>query len=163
MKKVFVIFLLLFTACSHIKKAQNNPLSPLVPAIVIPTKLTTFTGDTVQYLQKSILDKKEKYIGKLLYHLLDDLELNVQSYIPGFTSRNRFISPDLTLSFYNRQETTNNLANNKRPADLIIIWETPLIMENDDNIERISKGEWTKEAKEYYSQQIVKDILTTKY
>jgi hypothetical protein len=163
MKKVFAIFLLLFTACSHIKKAQNNQLSPLVPAIVIPTKLTTFTGDTVQYLQKSILDKKEKYVGKLLYHLLDDLELNVQSYIPGFTSNNSFLSPDLTLSFYSRQVRTNNLGDNKRPAELIIIWETPLVRENDKKILRISKGEWSKEAKEYYSQQIVKDILTNKY
>jgi len=163
MKKVFAILLLLFISCSHIKKTQNHHLSPLVPTIVMPTKLTTFTGDTVQYVQKSILDKKEKYIGKLLYHLLDDLELNVQSYIPGFTSSNRFISPDLTLSFYNRQETTNNLFENKKPADLIIIWETPLIANEDDKILRISNGEWTKEAKEYYSQQIVKDILTTKY
>ena len=163
MKIAFAIFLFLFTACSQIKRTQNNQLSPLVPTIVIPTKIATFTGDTIQYLQKSILDKKEKYTGKLLFHLLDDLELEVLSYYPGFTSSNKFISPDLTLSFYNSQETTNNLAHDKRPANLIIIWETPLVRENDKKILRISKGEWTKEAKEYYSQQIVKDILTIKY
>ncbi|MBD0726713.1 hypothetical protein B6A10_16200 [Flavobacterium sp. L1I52] len=164
--KLFIPFLItLLLGCKSV--TTRNSISSNTKTVPKYKKLNTFKGttnDTLAYMRTSIISRKNKYIGKELNVLLNDLELPINNYAIG-TSRavGKDKSHSISLYFY-----PNNVVNLKRenridPVILHIYWETPLPKEMVLPILSKSKGIWTNDEKEYYGKQIIKDIGLTDY
>jgi hypothetical protein len=164
MKTYIPIILMLILGCKSIKTTNDNVQNSnnYIPKY---QKLSTFKGnanDTLTYVRTSIIGRKNKYIGKELNVLLNDLELPVRTYLIGLSNK-KGLSPSLTLEFYPRNVMEIKRQNKIDPVILVIEWEKPLPLSIADSLMVKNKAIWTKEEKEYFGKQKVKDIVLTDY
>jgi len=117
-----------------------------------------FKGDTVQYLTYNFINNKKKYIGKTFDTLLANLEMRVKSCTNGSTPNDKRISPNLSICFYDFDESLYRGANNLRYFDLTVDWQTPPQMDDVDKLTRKYKGNWNKAYQEFFKNLIIKDI-----
>lgn len=108
--------------------------------------------DTMQYVAREIIGKKQFYVGKPLQVLLDSLQLPVKAYLFGAVPINRFISNDLSLSFVNASETGKRIMNDLKPVILTVTWQTPVPLDTVIALNRKTQGEWTPETNAYFSK-----------
>jgi len=161
MKKIFFILLIIFCSCkskqeilgtkhltTNVSKYNNPNYKPL----------NKFEGDTLKYLQTNfLLVNKDFYKGKPLSLLLNDLEIDVKAY-SGASGRDLNFQESLILSFYSRKQEKIKIQEKKNPLVLIIEWEVQLPQQKIVELLRKNDARWTEEEKNYYGQQIIKDI-----
>ncbi|MBK0383564.1 hypothetical protein I5M32_11405 [Pedobacter sp. SD-b] len=152
MKKYIVIIIsMAICACSTLKQQPSNTKQQKY------IKLEKFKGDTLKFIQTSILNRKEFYKGKELNVLLKDLAIPIKRYTTGQSFRPKNQSPDISLYFYNDTEKDLKIAKKKDPIIVTVVWQTPL--NTSDVISLIRKyPNWTPEIQEYFGKQIVKDV-----
>jgi len=153
-KKQFIIILFFISTYCCAQKDSSKQSNSIF--------IHHFKSDTAKYIQY-IIANKERYIGKNLIVLLRELELNILSYTYSGNFSNKNYSNWITLWFYEGKKISYLRNLNQKPTNLIIIWKEPLSSKKDNQILKNSKGNWTQEAKDYYSWPIVKDITTTNY
>jgi hypothetical protein len=165
MKTYIPLLLLLLIGCKSVPTTPTISISGTTTTVPKYRKLNTFRGttnDTLAYVRTSIIDRKDKYIGKELNILLNDLELPINRYRIGSSSV-RGISPGISFYFY-----PDNVVELKRqaridPVIFNIVWEQPLPKDIVLPMKIRNKNIWTSEEKEYYGKQIIKDIVLTDY
>ncbi|MBK0383565.1 hypothetical protein I5M32_11410 [Pedobacter sp. SD-b] len=152
MNKLLIILLLSLTACSTLKQqSSNNKQQKYI-------KLEKFKGDTLSFVQNSILNRKEFYKGKELNVLLKDLAIPIVHYTTGVTFRHKDQSPHISLYPYNDTEKDKKITKKEDPIIITIVWQTPLRTSYVDSLSIRNKSNWTPEVQEYFGKQIVKDI-----
>jgi hypothetical protein len=118
--------------------------------------------DTLNYI-KTFVDNKQNYINKEASVLLNDINMPVLSYITSGSDADRTISPSITISFLSRKESSIRAFKKPLSAEklffLVIDWKTPLKIDDVNSLKLLSKGEWLNGEKEFFSKQIVGDIL----
>lgn len=154
--RIFIILTLSFLAsCGGLKKSSGT-----LPGGNIPPK--AFTGDTLSYVQTSIIDKKDVFIGRQLKVLLDSLEIPVKSYLISITHK-KIISPGLTLSFYNKSESSQKHHKGEKFVKIHIDWMNPVPKDSVNVLFDKSKGEWLEAERNYYGRQRIRDVQLFKY
>ncbi len=88
--------------------------------------------------------------------------INTLTYLIGLSNK-KGLSPSLTLEFYPRNVMEIKRQNKIDPVILVIEWEKPLPLSIADSLMVKNKAIWTKEEKEYFGKQKVKDIVLTDY
>lgn len=162
MKKILFLVITVLVAC----KSEQRFKSTVKEEIGIVSKynnpnyktLEELKGDTLKYLQINFLSHKKFYIGKPLNVLLNDLEIDVKKYANGSGAKNINLSPYISLGFYSRNQERKKIEEKQDPLVLNIEWEVPLPDEKNVELLRKNKGQWTEEEKNYYGQNIVKEI-----
>ena len=143
---MFTVVLGLLTACSVVKPMKNKSYS----------SFKKFNNDTLQYVKFNFYERKNLYIGKELNVLLSDFEMPVKSYT------SHFLYNDLTgmsiSVFESNIERMKNISTHKKSHNIIIVFEKSIPFENVSTMLRKNEGNWTKDEKEFFGKQIVKDI-----
>lgn len=161
MKNILFILLILLGACKSrqqindsikekqiIKKDSNSHFQPL----------NTFKGDTLKYIKINLLKYQDYYKGKPLNVLLNDLELQVNYYYVTTSAKNKNVSSSLAISYYSMSRAKEKIANKESLSLIVIKWETPLPTEKVHELLRKNNRKWTEDEKNYYGQQIIKEI-----
>jgi len=178
MKKYLIIILTLLSACSVLRKPEttvtanqninnmtlNNPDTKAAESqsnSYVP--LQNFKGDTLGYVQQNFIDKKQKYIGKDLNALLNDVEIPIKSFLYGDSEINNNISPDVILQFYTSRQSSLRLDRPDKPVNIIITWSSPLPIISAIDLWHQHSGAWTEAERLYFGKQIIGDIQTTKW
>jgi hypothetical protein len=126
------------------------------------TKLKHFDGDTLQYVTRNFVNRKDKYIGKKLKELLKDVELPILYYNFGSSFRGSKKIPYLSLFFFSKTEVWKKMDEPISTSNIIIEWSNGGLPEDQVfNLGRRNKGNWDLEAIDYYGDQIIADILTS--
>ena len=125
--------------------------------------LQNFKSDTLGYVQHNFIDNKQKYIGKVLNTLLNDVEIPIKSFIPGDSEINNRIIPLIYLQFYTFNQASQRKDTPKKPVNIIIEWSHPLPFDSVFGLVRRNKFSWTEEERKYFGKQIIGNILTTKW
>jgi hypothetical protein len=160
MKKIFFILLIVLISCKSKQEILDSKQETNVSKYNNPNykSLQKFEGDTLKYLQTNfLLTNKDFYKGKPLSILLNDLEVEVKAY-SGASGWDLNFKESLILSFYSRKQEKIKIKEKKNPLVLTIDWEVPLPQEKVVELLRKNQGRWTEEEKNYYGQQIIKDI-----
>jgi hypothetical protein len=150
---------LLFIACSYKKHASS--VNSLKTGKY--TKLKHFEGDTLQYVTRNFVNRKDKYIGKKLKELLKDVEIPILSFVYGSSIRGLGKIPSLILYFYPDSEISRKRDQYEKPSSIIIKWRVGLPADKVVKLGRKNKGKWDPEAMDYYGEQIIGDVLTSKW
>jgi hypothetical protein len=153
MKKILIIttVILLIIGCKTGKIAKYKPLS-------------SFKGDTIRFLQKSILDRKAYYIGKALNVFLSDLNIPIVNHTTTKIFSNRFITPGIGLQFYSYKEQSRRIKNKIDPIDIEITWVKPMSKAKCDSVlKKDNYARWATNAKEFYGKQIIGDLNLSKF
>ena len=154
---ILVVVLVYLVSC---RTTKMNPINNKEGANK-DTSIVTYPQiitDTLVYA-KSIVANKNKYINKPFSVLLNDLKISIKAYSPDIGG-NRYISTSITFFF------VNTAAKYKEPDQKLvylgIVWQKALL--NSDMITAIStksnnRGDWGPIEEEYFSNQIVGDII----
>jgi len=157
---IIILFIILIYGCACNKR--NN-----LEKIKLENKQTLkdFKGDTLSYVQTKILDRKEYYIGKKFEVLLSDLNIPIKNFMYHRNHNDIKKISYTDFEIYNGYETSNKLEKGEIPVNIIIAWQTPLVADELEKliIDRTKRGAWTPEKEAYFKNQIVGDVLTTKY
>ena len=125
--------------------------------------LKEFKGDTLAFVQQSILARKDYYIGKELNVFLKDLQIPIIYYSFNAAPVNIYKVYDTALDIRNYKEEQEKLRNFNDPISLVIRWTPPLDANALDFVPRNKRGVWSKEVEAYLGKQIVGDIVKTDY
>ncbi|OOV19565.1 hypothetical protein [Flavobacterium sp. LM4] len=161
MKKILFMLFTVLVACKS--KQEIRPLEKENIIAISKDKnpnyktLKEFQGDTLKYLETNFLQNRDFYKGKPLDILLNDLEIDIQ-YCSNSYGSNLYLSNGLSLNFHTRTEKRVKIKDKKNPLVLTIDWETPLPQEKIIELLRKNNGQWTEEEKNYYGQNIIKEI-----
>jgi hypothetical protein len=122
----------------------------------------SLVADTAAYI-KSMVNNKDKYIGKPLGLLLDDLKIPPKSYFIEYSRQNVKIVPSIEIFFDDEKTTSRKIENIDgldNPVILQIIWQPPVLSSNAREVRQknSSNGNWQAPEQEFYSKQIVCDI-----
>jgi hypothetical protein len=156
--KVYILcsFIIVLINCSTSKSAGNNP-NPMVMV-----KKDSIITDTMYYVQTEFIAKKQKYINKPLDSILNDLKIDIKSYIPGSAHNNKYITPNISLSFCTKNETNyrSALPGVIKPVIVWVAWQNPLPKDSVHNllVKSIDPGDWGVAERKYFGKQIVKDF-----
>ncbi|MBD0726728.1 hypothetical protein B6A10_16290 [Flavobacterium sp. L1I52] len=157
---IIILFIILIYGCACNKRDNLEKIK-----LENKQTLKDFKRDTLLYVQTKILDRKEHYIGKKFEVLLSDLNIPIKHFLysPDFNNIKRVSST--IFEIYNGYETSNKLEKGEIPVNIIIAWQTPLVADELEKliIDRTKRGAWTPEKEAYFKNQIVGDVLTTKY
>jgi hypothetical protein len=162
MKNLILLMMILFiSACSIYKGGNQNVEST---KLMRYKPLEKFKGDTLAFVQQSILDRKQYYIGKELGVLLKDLGIPIVSFSFFPAHSNVFKVYDTALDIRSFREREKKLENNEDPIIFAIRWNPPLDAHALDSLpKRKYNGEWTPEVEAYLSKQIIGDIVKTDF
>ncbi|MFD1258554.1 hypothetical protein ACFQ3S_17240 [Mucilaginibacter terrae] len=165
MKYKLILLFALFISCKTIKKdgpidviVKTVPRIKPVPKGPVPAykPLSTYNGDTLNYVKQNFIDRRAAYIDKPLSILLKDLELTVKDFSSGSAGVNPNEDIVLSLEFYSYLQKKSKIAAKTTPSTIIINWKTPLPV--TETIPFIKKGKWSDEAQAYFGKQLVADI-----
>ena len=117
------------------------------PSSLLQQRPDTTIIDTMNYIMTDFVNKKANYIGKPFSTLLNDLKINIDSYVFGVAPNNRTISPDLSVSFLsvNQEFLARQTAN--KPTVLWVKWAIPASMNSAYSILKRSKGNGPQQSK----------------
>jgi hypothetical protein len=169
--KVYILcsFIIVLINCSTTKSAGNN-LNSRVQESNNPNpmvKKDSIITDTLHYVQAEFIDKKQKYINKPLDSILNDLKLDIKSYVSSSAHNNRYIVPAISLSFCLKNETSYRTAapGAIRPITIWVAWQNPLPKDSVHNllVKNIIPGDWGLAERAYFGKQIVKDFGIDNY
>jgi hypothetical protein len=152
MKKTLIITtaILLIAGCKTGKIGKYKPIGH-------------FKGDTIKFLQKSILDRKAYYIGKELDVFLNDLNIPIVNNTTIRTNK-KFISPGVYLQIYSKTEQNLRKKNNIDPINFIVTWTQPMLIAKSDSVRKKDNDlPWATNAKEFYGKQIIGDLNLSKF
>jgi len=124
--------------------------------------LLRYKGDTLGYVEHNFINNKQKYVGKNLNTLLNDLEIPIKSFIPNISYLTNDDVPSVYLQFFPLKEASRRKHTVKRPVDIIIKWANTLPMDTVFLLGRKNNYSWTDEERKYFGKQIIGDVLTTK-
>lgn len=162
MRKILFTLLILLVSCKSeqmtkptVKEKINSVSKHKNPNY---TELREFKGDTLKYLQSNFLKNQNFYIGKKFSTVLNDLELDVKFYYYGQGGDRLDKCVNFSINFYDRNQKSKKLNENKDPLVLYVVWEVPLPLAKTDELLRKNKAQWTEEEREYYGQQTIKEI-----
>jgi hypothetical protein len=155
----FILVASLFIACSSKRYASRGTSLKTGKYI----RLKRFEGDTLQYVTRNFVNRKDKYIGKKLKELLKDVELPIRCYLFSTSVREPGKILSLSLFLYSRSEVSRRIDQGISPSSIIIKWNTPLPEKRVFELVRKNKGEWTAEAVDYYGEQVIGDVITENY
>ena len=167
MKNLFLIFLIFLVGCATKKEKKihaMNGVNTEETEVLMPYKpLKEFNGDTLAFVQQSILDRKEYYVGKELNVLLKDLQIPIKYYSFYPAPVNIYKVYDTYLTIRNYKEEDDYVSKGKDPISLAIRWTPPLDANALDFVPKKEKGVWSKKVQDYLGKQIVGDIVKTDY
>ena len=140
---ISVILLLLLGGCISKKKQvtlskSKDSIQKSDSSTYRPLKL--FKGDTLAFVQESILNRKDYYIGKELRVFLTDLSIPIKVYTYGKNPNNIYVSNYLSLLVNNYFQQNAKLAKGEDPIDLVIVWKNPINYEELEKISKENKG-----------------------
>ena len=141
---------------SKLSGNQDNKFMPLIE----------FKGDTLGYVQHNFIDNnKQKYIGKELNALLNDVEIPIKSYLPCYSEPDPSIVLGLFLQFHTLKQADHMANSNSttKPVNIIIICSPPFKRDSVAALWTKSNGEWLDAERKYYGKQIIGDVMTTKW
>jgi hypothetical protein len=159
MKKYFPIVIVLFAF--HSQKNIHpgvNIKEPLPLSQNNGASVKEVGNDTLDYLTKKFVDRKNLYINKELNVLLNDLSIPVKQYYYSTNFKKANISESVGLVFYNRSEIDQKHQQHANPMIINIIWKTPLPLTDGFDAFTVAHCAWTEEVKNYYGKQIAGDI-----
>jgi hypothetical protein len=139
-----------------IPEITGNPIAAYKPLI-------SFNGDTTQYVLQSIIDRKEAYIQKELAVLLNDFEIPVKFYSPHSGPNNLEAYTHLYLKVFNPIDEKRREMKNENPLILLVTFKIPVV---DNRILPLfvkTQGQWTNEAKGFFSTQVISNIQLVEY
>jgi hypothetical protein len=146
----FLIALTLFVGCISIKNTSHNKTEKY-------REFKKFKGDSTNYLTYNFINNKEKYIGKKMDVLFNDLEFEVKSYIYIPPFNNMYYVDCIMISFYNDQETTNRIGHKKKIDMLVIKLENPIPVDLVYKLNNDS-SDWSKTHYAFFGDKIVKNV-----
>ena len=149
MKKLYFLVLVAIIGCATAKQSKTGGSQS--------KSFSQFKGDSLNYLTNNFIDNKQKYIGKKLNVLLNDLEFEVKSYIPQTSNSNINMYSGIYLSFYNSDNTTISITQNRKMFNLSITWENMVPRKEMDKLMLEDKNDWDKKLKKFFGQHIVGD------
>jgi len=123
--------------------------------------LKMFKGDTLGYVQHNFIDNKEKYIGKDLNTLLNDLEIPVKSFMPHITPLNNESIPSIYLQFQSFNDARIRNDSRNKAVNIIIEWFHPVPLDSVLRLSFINKKAWTVEERNFFGRKIIGNILRT--
>ena len=144
MKIYLIILLASLTACSSIN-TSNRIAKNKIPKY---KALEKYKGDTLAFVQQSILNRKQYYIGKELGVLLKDLSIPISVYsfsnIPNDINSSNHIILNINNYFVQR----NKLEKQEDPITLAIKWDKNIDYNEFDAISRKNKYQWLQRCSE---------------
>lgn len=154
---------IIIAGCVAKKTTQTNgpEKSSTIQSRDIPIKPTfaDFKNDTLQYLQKVIIDNKAKYVNKELSVLLSDLPLPVKTWMTSPMAKNRNATDHISLLFYDYQVYSNLERQNQYPAIVSIAWAKPIPVDTVHILGKKHKFAWKDDEVNFFGKQIVGDIV----
>lgn len=155
MKPTLIILSVLLLGCNTYRNATLKSPTRSVGYLSIKE----LKGDTLSYLNKNFIDNKSNYIGKELNVLLNDLELKIEDCYPSIVPNNRYITPELSLSFETITSAYLKEKNGKKTCRLHIVFEKPM---QSDTVHQFMRETnyygWTDSHKRFFGNQIIKDV-----
>ena len=154
MKNLTLILLLLVVGCASRKERKKEFKSSInihKSNIVIDSSksfkpLQEFKGDTLAFIQESILNRKEHYIGKELNVLLTDLTIPIKLYSFTMSQNNIYVSNYLSLMLNNYFQQDLKIAKGEDPINLVIVWKNPVNFKDFEKISKNNNYKWTNEV-----------------
>lgn len=126
------------------------------------TPLNKFQSDSSKYLYDNFIKNKKYYIDRKLELVLNNLELPVQNYLVSLSNNNLNESNAITLILTDEKVFFSN-KEKKKYILLNITWKIPINGKQAFDLLEKSKTQWNNSAKEFYKNNIVKDINMVNY
>ena len=173
MKIYIFIFVILFSACSALRKSNETKTSDRSNKLAITTRsdnpllymqsdtlvrLSRYKGDTSEYIRHNFIENKQKYIGKELNTLLKDLEIPIKSYRPVIPWNSNDSIPSIHLYFHSFKDVSTMYNNRQNPRFIIIVWKHSLPFDSIMKRGGLNKFAWTIDDKIYFGKQIIRDV-----
>ncbi|RYE24911.1 MAG: hypothetical protein EOP45_05305 [Sphingobacteriaceae bacterium] len=155
MKNFILILLVIIVSCKTLRKHKTEKL-PYRPLI-------SFDKDTASYIKYNFIERKQAYLNKNINVLIEDTEVPVKYYTDGGSAKYVDSIPYIYLKFYRADVTDRKIIEKKDPTILVIHLVTSLSTNVTGPLLRKIHGVWTKEAKEFYGEQKIKDIEIVNY
>ena len=108
------------------------------------------------------MNQKARYINQPLSALLHDLELAPRSYMTAADFTNRYVTPGITISFYDANKSREMIVNQTAPVVIIVSFATPPPTDSTTALLKSGAGEWRNAEDVYYGKQVIKDITMSK-
>ena len=149
MKKLILILItFVFIGCKSSDPCQEK--------IKDYKSLESFKNDTLLFLQKSILNRKQHYIDKNLNQLLKDINFPITKYSYRNKHSNKSISTGLNLKIAETSNKRNSLKNSS--INISVTWKVPLNKSIVDSLFKKSNANWISSVDEFYSKKIISDF-----
>lgn len=154
---ILLSLFILLLSCSNIKKSKNNSEN-----INFAATQENYKCDTVAYIKENFIQNKEKYIGKNIGILLNDLELPILKYNLGLDENLKdfyFIS----FRFFNDITIENRKEKKKDPLIINIFLDKPVDINFPLSLSRKNKQQWMQDEADFWDKQKIKDIGIVDY
>ena len=159
MKTILLIapLLFLFSGCGLVNQMEeNNQAISKIQASVTENEMNH--ADIIQYLQTDIINNKNKYLGRELSVLLNEMRLPVRSYYPTESYTKKYTRSEIMLSFFSRAQTEHGLFKQNKLLAISITFSNPLPSKITRNLFKAGNGKWLGKDANYYRQQIISNI-----
>jgi hypothetical protein len=117
--------------------------------------------DTAKYLYEHVLAQKGKFQHKKLNKLLNELNIPVKSYTINF-GRKLGYCVGITLFFEKSKIKSEKLHKQISTNSIYVEFEKPIPLGLVSPLLSNSNGDWMDGEKEFYGEQLIKDIQGTK-
>lgn len=112
MQKIIFMVLIVFVSCKSKQEIMSS-----TKEVVTVTKfknpkykpLHQFKGDTLKYLQSNFLENKNYYLNKPLNALMDDLEIDIKTYVFTNSGENLNFCPSIGFSAYEDKQVNKKI------------------------------------------------------
>lgn len=128
------------------------------PNAVHGPMLTQFT-DTFTYLQKRVIDQKNKFVGQPMSVLVKSVGIPLKSFISMPDINHMEVSSKTDFYFEDTNMASLHTENRAHKPVLCVFWEDPLDIDSTVRLARKYYGNWSNETETYFGRRIVKDIL----
>lgn len=156
---ITLLAIITFLGACSMHKSKNEELRKLSRY----KPLEKFNGDTLAFVQQSILNRKKYYIGKNFSVFLKDYNMPISIFLNSQMPKNVNLSDYIILKINNYFIQQEKLNKGEDPLTITIVWKEPLDYYIIEEIAKKSKHTWTTEVEKYLNNKIVGDIVKTDY
>ena len=119
--------------------------------------LKSFHKDTIAYFQYNFIDNQDKYIGKSVKEVLNDIETPIIHTVPEPTDKKNKAN-GIRLSYYNKVTNYVKSQNGEKFCELIVIFDQDVAYDPFIKIDKENGDGMPQALKDYIGNQTVKEL-----